>query len=49
MINYCKDAFFYHVTRTKCAFVLFVAEKIGAKYIVPTDIAMVYGILESIF
>ena len=27
------------------AFVLVVAETIGAKYIVPTDIAMVYGIL----
>ena len=29
------------------AFVLVVAEAIGAKYIVPTDIAMVYGILEN--
>ncbi len=27
------------------AFVLVVAEKIGAKYIVPTDIAMAYWIL----
>ena len=30
-----------------CAFVLVVAEEIGAKYIVPTDIAMVYGILDK--
>lgn len=29
------------------AFVLVVAEEIGAKYIVPTDIAMVYGILDK--
>lgn len=30
-----------------CAFVLVVAEEIGAKYIVPTDISMVYGILDK--
>lgn len=29
------------------AFALVVAEEIGAKYIVPTDIAMVYGILDK--
>jgi len=29
------------------AFVLVVAEEIGAKYIVPTDIAMAYGILNA--
>ena len=34
-------------TRAMCAFVLVVAEKIGAKYIVPTNISMVYGILEQ--
>lgn len=28
-------------------FVLVVAEEIGAKYIVPTNIAMVYGILDK--
>lgn len=30
-----------------CAFTLVVAEGVEAKYIVPTDIAMVYGILEG--
>lgn len=36
----------WFATRAMCAFVLVVAEKIGAKYIVPTNISMVYGILE---
>lgn len=35
----------WFATRAMCAFVLVVAEKIGAKYIVPTNISMVYGIL----
>ena len=30
------------------AFALVVAEAVGAKYIVPTDIAMVYGILDKV-
>lgn len=37
----------WFATRAMCAFVLVVAEKIGAKYIVPTNISMVYGILEK--
>ena len=41
-----KDPDWWYATRAMSAFVLVVAEAIGAKYIVPTDIAMVYGILE---
>ena len=37
----------WFATRAMCAFVLVVAEKIGAKYIVPTNMSMVYGILEQ--
>lgn len=37
----------WYATRAMCAFVLVVAEKIGAKYIVPTDISMVYGLLNN--
>lgn len=40
-----KDPEWWYATRAMSAFVLVVAEAIGAKYIVPTDIAMVYGIL----
>lgn len=40
-----KDPDWWYATRAMSAFVLVVAEAIGAKYIVPTDIAMVYGIL----
>lgn len=40
-----KDPDWWYATRAMSAFVLVVAEEIGAKYIVPTDIAMVYGIL----
>lgn len=36
----------WYATRAMCAFVLVVAQKIGAKYIVPTDISMVYGLLD---
>ena len=35
----------WFATRAMCAFVLVVAEKIGAKYIVPTNMSMVYGLL----
>lgn len=41
------DPNWWYATRAMSAFVLVVAEEIGAKYIVPTDIAMVYGILNS--
>lgn len=43
-----SDPGWWYATRAMCAFVLVVAEAIGAKYIVPTDISMVYGILEQL-
>lgn len=42
-----KDPDWWYATRAMSAFALVIAEAIGAKYIVPTDIAMVYGILEK--
>ena len=42
-----KDPDWWYATRAMCAFILVVAEKIGAKYIIPTDIAMTYGILSK--
>ena len=42
-----NDPDWWYATRAMCAFVLVVAEEIGAKYIVPTDISMVYGILDK--
>ena len=41
------DPDWWYATRAMSAFALVVAEEIGAKYIVPTDIAMVYGILDK--
>lgn len=41
------DPDWWYGTRPMCAFVLNVAEAIGAKYIIPTDISMVYGIIEG--
>lgn len=41
------DPNWWYATRAMCAFVLNVAEAIGAKYIVPTDISMVYGLLSN--
>ncbi len=41
------DPNWWYATRAMCAFVLNVAEEIGAKYIIPTDISMVYGLLEE--
>lgn len=41
------DPNWWYATRAMCAFVLVVAEEIGAKYIVPTDITMVYGLLDK--
>ena len=38
----------WFATRAMCAFVLVVAEKIEAKYIIPTNISMVYGILSKL-
>lgn len=45
--NRVKDPDWWYATRAMSAFVLVVAESIGAKYVVPTDIAMVYGILSK--
>lgn len=42
-----NDPDWWYATRAMNAFVLVVAEEIGAKYIVPTDIAMAYGILSK--
>lgn len=42
-----KDPDWWYATRAMCAFVLVVAEEVGAKYIVPTNIAMVYGLIEK--
>lgn len=42
-----NDPDWWYATRAMSAFVLVVAEEIGAQYIVPTDIAMVYGILDE--
>ena len=41
------DPNWWYATRAMCAFVLVVAEEIGAKCIVPTDITMVYGLLDK--
>lgn len=41
------DPNWWYATRAMCAFVLVVAEEIGAKYVVPTDITMVYGLLDK--
>jgi hypothetical protein len=43
--NRVSDPDWWYATRAMSAFVLVVAEEIGAKYIIPTDIAIVYGIL----
>ena len=43
-----KDPDWWYATRAMIAFTLVVAEAIGAKYIVPTDIAMAYGIIARI-
>lgn len=42
-----EEPTWWYATRAMCAFVLVVAKKIGAKYIVPTDISMIYGIVEE--
>lgn len=43
-----EDPKWWYATRAMCAFVLVVAEAIGAKYIVPTNIAMAYGIIDKL-
>lgn len=42
-----EDPNWWYATRVMCAFVLVVAEEIGAKNIVPTDISMVHGLLKK--
>lgn len=39
------DPNWWYATRAMCAFVLVVAEELGAKYIVPTDISMANGLI----
>ena len=41
------DPNWWYATRAMCAFVLVVAEEVGAKNIVPTDISMVHGLLKN--
>lgn len=41
-----SDPDWWYATRAMCAFVLVVAEAIDAKYVVPTNIGMVYGLLK---
>jgi hypothetical protein len=40
------EPIWWYATRAMCAFVLVVAEELGAKYIVPTDISMVNGLID---
>lgn len=40
-----NDPAWWDATRAMCAFALVVAQKLEVKYIVPTDISMVYGII----
>ena len=42
-----SDPNWWYATRAMCAFVLVVAEELGAKYIIPTDVSMVYGIMKE--
>ena len=42
-----EDPNWWYATRAMSAFALDVAEEIGAKYIVPTDISMVYGLINN--
>lgn len=42
-----NDPDWWYATRAMCAFTLVVAEAIDAKYVVPTNIAMVYGLLNG--
>ena len=37
----------WYATRAMCAVVLNVADAVNAKYIIPTDVSMVYGLLEN--
>ena len=39
-----NDPEWWYATRAMCAMVLEVAESLDVKYIIPTDISMVYGL-----
>ena len=41
------DPSWWYATRAMCAFALVVAEELGAKYIIPTDISMVNGLTQE--
>lgn len=42
-----KDPEWWYATRAMCAMVLEVAERLDVKYIIPTDISMVYGLISK--
>ena len=43
-----KDSNWWEATRAMCACVLAVAESIEAKYVIPTNVGMVYGIIKEL-
>lgn len=45
--NRVEDPKWWFATRAMCAFALVIAEEIEAKYIIPTDIAMAYGLINE--
>jgi len=45
--NRVDNPAWWYATRAMCAFVLVVVKKIEVKYIVPTNISMVYGLLDK--
>lgn len=45
--NRVEDPKWWFATRAMCAFALVVAEELECKYIIPTDISMVYGIIKK--
>lgn len=46
--NKVEDPKWWYATRAMCAFVLVVAEAMDVKYIVPTDISMIYGVVDQL-
>jgi len=45
--NRVEDPNWWYATRAMCAFALVIAEHIEAKYIIPTNIAMAYGLINE--
>ena len=41
-----EDPNWWYATRAMCAFSLVIAEEIEANYIIPTNVGMVYGLLD---